>query len=93
MRQIVELTLNNDVFCISGYWLFHCHFLYHHATGMSMVMQVGDPEDIPPVPRNFPRCGDYLPSEPASIADVSFRSTLFDAFILWVQNGSRMLYW
>ncbi|PSN35801.1 hypothetical protein C0J52_21815 [Blattella germanica] len=45
-----------------GFWLFHCHFLYHLTTGMAAVLQVGNHEDVPPVPRNFNRCGDYLPS-------------------------------
>ena len=26
-----------------------------------MVLQVGDIRDMPRVPRNFPKCGDYLP--------------------------------
>ncbi|KDR11749.1 laccase-1-like isoform X2 [Zootermopsis nevadensis] len=43
-----------------GYWIFHCHFLYHLATGMSVVLHVGDREDLPLVPRGFPRCGNFL---------------------------------
>nr|AON96381.1 laccase 1 [Coptotermes formosanus] len=45
-----------------GLWFFHCHFMYHLATGMSLVLQVGEDGDWPPVPRNFPRCGNYLPT-------------------------------
>nr|XP_046484960.1 uncharacterized protein LOC124220309 isoform X2 [Neodiprion pinetum] len=44
-----------------GYWLYHCHFVFHSITGMEVVIQVGDVMDIPPVPQNFPTCGDYLP--------------------------------
>ncbi|KAB0803227.1 hypothetical protein PPYR_00197 [Photinus pyralis] len=44
-----------------GFWLFHCHFLNHLLTGMSIVLQIGDPSDFPPVPKNFPRCGDFIP--------------------------------
>jgi hypothetical protein len=36
--------------------------MYHLATGMSLVLQVGEDGDWPPVPRNFPRCGNYLPT-------------------------------
>lgn len=44
-----------------GFWLFHCHFLYHLVIGMSLVFQVGELTDLPPVPTNFPKCGDYVP--------------------------------
>jgi len=44
-----------------GYWLFHCHFIYHQMIGMDILLQVGNQEDIPPVPKNFPKCGQYLP--------------------------------
>ncbi|KAK6625519.1 hypothetical protein RUM43_005818 [Polyplax serrata] len=44
-----------------GYWLFHCHFLFHIVIGMNLVVQVGTHADLPPVPPNFPRCGDFLP--------------------------------
>ncbi|KAM0733524.1 Laccase-1 [Formica fusca] len=45
-----------------GYWLFHCHFIYHQTVGMEMLLKVGNQEDIPPVPRNFPKCGQYSPT-------------------------------
>lgn len=44
-----------------GFWLFHCHFLFHIVIGMNLVFQVGTHNDIPPVPPNFPTCGDHLP--------------------------------
>ncbi|KAK5648672.1 hypothetical protein RI129_003564 [Pyrocoelia pectoralis] len=44
-----------------GFWLLHCHFLNHLLTGMSMVLQVGNLSDFPPLPKHFPRCGDYTP--------------------------------
>ncbi|XP_069675364.1 uncharacterized protein [Periplaneta americana] len=43
-----------------GLWFFHCHFMYHLATGMALVFQVGNDGDWPPIPRNFPRCGNFL---------------------------------
>ncbi|CAL1684660.1 unnamed protein product [Lasius platythorax] len=45
-----------------GYWLFHCHFIYHQMVGMEILLKVGNQEDIPPVPRNFPKCGQYSPT-------------------------------
>lgn len=29
---------------------------------MFMMFQVGDREDLPPVPADFPQCGSYIPS-------------------------------
>lgn len=42
-------------------WLFHCHFLFHVAIGMNLVIHVGTQSDLPPVPPNFPTCGHHLP--------------------------------
>ncbi|XP_038215387.1 laccase isoform X3 [Zerene cesonia] len=44
-----------------GFWLLHCHFLFHIVIGMNVVLQVGTQADLPPVPPNFPTCGDHLP--------------------------------
>ncbi|XP_046993056.1 laccase-4 [Schistocerca americana] len=44
-----------------GYWLFHCHFLFHIVIGMNLIVHVGTHADLPPVPAGFPRCGDFLP--------------------------------
>ncbi|XP_048752208.2 uncharacterized protein LOC125663848 isoform X2 [Ostrea edulis] len=48
-----------------GFWLFHCHIAFHMEMGMSMVLQVGEPEQMPKPPPNFPRCGDWTPKEQA----------------------------
>ncbi|XP_026494888.1 uncharacterized protein Stw isoform X1 [Vanessa tameamea] len=45
-----------------GYWLFHCHFIYHIVIGMNLILHIGTQRDLPPVPPNFPRCGHHLPS-------------------------------
>jgi hypothetical protein len=47
---------------VSGSWIFHCHILNHQQTGMFMLFQVGDRADLPTVPENFPKCGNYIPS-------------------------------
>ncbi|XP_030761539.1 laccase-7-like [Sitophilus oryzae] len=44
-----------------GYWLFHCHFLFHIVIGMNLLIHVGTQDDLPPVPPNFPKCGNHLP--------------------------------
>ncbi|XP_049777856.1 uncharacterized protein LOC126175257 [Schistocerca cancellata] len=44
-----------------GFWLMHCHFVYHQLSGMELVLQVGELEEMAPPPPGFPTCGDYLP--------------------------------
>lgn len=44
-----------------GFWLFHCHFLYHIVIGMNLIFQVGTQSDLPPIPPGFPTCGDHRP--------------------------------
>ncbi|VEN54245.1 unnamed protein product [Callosobruchus maculatus] len=44
-----------------GFWLFHCHFLFHIVIGMNLIFHVGTQHDLPPVPETFPKCGDHLP--------------------------------
>nr|CAH7760853.1 unnamed protein product [Callosobruchus chinensis] len=45
-----------------GPWFFHCHFDVHMIVGMAFIFQVGELSDLPPVPDDFPRCGNYLPN-------------------------------
>ncbi|XP_033225671.1 laccase-1 [Belonocnema kinseyi] len=45
-----------------GYWLFHCHIEFHAEVGMALVFKVGEHEEFPPVPKDFPRCESYMPS-------------------------------
>lgn len=48
----------------TGFWLFHCHFLFHIVIGMNLILQVGTNADLPPVPPGFPTCGDHTPPIP-----------------------------
>lgn len=45
-----------------GYWLFHCHIEFHAEIGMSLIFKVGEDKEMPPVPNNFPKCGDWKPT-------------------------------
>ncbi|EEZ98364.1 laccase 1 isoform X1 [Tribolium castaneum] len=45
-----------------GYWLFHCHIEFHVEVGMALVFKIGEDYEMPPVPKDFPQCGDYVPS-------------------------------
>ncbi|XP_011062898.1 PREDICTED: laccase-5-like isoform X2 [Acromyrmex echinatior] len=51
---IVRFHANNP-----GYWLFHCHIEFHAEVGMALIFKVGENEEMPPVPNNFPKCGDW----------------------------------
>ncbi|XP_033743202.1 laccase-1-like [Pecten maximus] len=42
-----------------GFWFFHCHVEFHADIGMGLVLQVGELDQLPPVPANFPRCGSW----------------------------------
>ncbi|XP_046744637.1 laccase-2-like [Diprion similis] len=44
-----------------GWWLLHCHFLYHISIGMNAIFHVGEKTDLPPVPPMFPTCHSYTP--------------------------------
>lgn len=46
-------------FSSTGYWLLHCHLLFHSVAGMNMVFKVGEDTDIPPAPEGFPTCANY----------------------------------
>lgn len=48
-------------FILLGYWLFHCHLSFHIEVGMGLIFKVGEHEDFPPIPENFPKCGSWLP--------------------------------
>ncbi|CAK9818842.1 LAC10 [Anthophora plagiata] len=54
---ILRFRANNP-----GYWMFHCHQLFHLVAGMELTFQVGEPKQMPPTPKNFPRCGNFKPT-------------------------------
>ncbi|XP_072384918.1 uncharacterized protein [Diabrotica undecimpunctata] len=55
-----------------GYWILHCHLEFHSEIGMAMIVQVGEKDDMLPVPENFPKCGNYLP-EPL-VKEITYKS-------------------
>ncbi|XP_058451551.1 uncharacterized protein LOC131430517 [Malaya genurostris] len=44
-----------------GFWLMHCHFEWHTAVGMVLVLQVGEHQDFVRPPNGFPTCNKYQP--------------------------------
>ncbi|XP_047501209.1 laccase-1-like [Penaeus chinensis] len=53
---VIRFTADNP-----GWWIMHCHFMYHSEMGMAALLHVGTEEDLPPVPQGFPSCGPFLP--------------------------------
>lgn len=45
-----------------GFWLAHCHFLWHMEIGMAFILQVGEVNQMKKPPRNFAKCQNYLPN-------------------------------
>ncbi|KAJ9592215.1 hypothetical protein L9F63_001216, partial [Diploptera punctata] len=88
MLRVKRGAVTQFVLMDKCYWLFHCHFLYHHTAGMSMVIQVGNFLDMPPVPSKFPKCGNYLPTDHS---DPPRKSTIIETFISWLQNASQLI--
>ncbi|XP_053675343.1 uncharacterized protein LOC128725611 [Anopheles nili] len=44
-----------------GFWLMHCHFEWHTAVGMALILQVGETDQMVRPPANFPKCNSYTP--------------------------------
>ncbi|XP_058056324.1 uncharacterized protein LOC131207715 [Anopheles bellator] len=45
-----------------GFWLMHCHYEWHTAVGMALVLQVGETDQMVRPPSGFPKCNNYAPS-------------------------------
>ncbi|CAG9808695.1 unnamed protein product [Chironomus riparius] len=55
---IIRLFADNP-----GLWLMHCHLDFHAEIGMAVILKVGEFDEMLPVPRGFPTCQDYSPSD------------------------------
>uniref|UniRef100_A0A0P5ZF44 Multicopper oxidase n=1 Tax=Daphnia magna TaxID=35525 RepID=A0A0P5ZF44_9CRUS len=58
-----------------GYWLLHCHLEFHSEVGMGVIFKIGNDNHLPPVPDDFPTCGNWFPSK-SSIVNENFDSTI-----------------
>lgn len=45
----------------AGFWFVHCHFDWHLAVGMALVLQVGELNDMKTAPKGFPKCNNFQP--------------------------------
>lgn len=44
-----------------GWWFLHCHYEWHMANGMALVVQVGETDQMVKPPPGFPTCNHYKP--------------------------------
>lgn len=48
--------------CFAGFMFLHCHSEWHLHTGMRMIVKLGEKSEMKKPPKDFPKCGNYLPS-------------------------------
>ncbi|XP_055854231.1 uncharacterized protein LOC129917982 [Episyrphus balteatus] len=44
-----------------GFWVMHCHYEWHFASGMGLIIQVGSSDEMVKPPADFPKCNNYEP--------------------------------
>lgn len=76
------MTINLIIYLVLGYWFFHCHIEFHVEIGMALVFKFGEHEDMPPVPRDFPKCGNYEVGQHESFFEHLWSS--------WFSNNSNV---
>ncbi|KAI5742801.1 hypothetical protein M8J77_011459 [Diaphorina citri] len=65
---VVRVHFNNP-----GFWLCHCHYIFHSDTGMSMIFQVGTRDDMKKPPPGFPQCNVFTPKvDPNEYKDIDW---------------------
>lgn len=90
---VIRFLANNP-----GFWLLHCHIEFHVEVGMALVFKVGDYNQMAPLPKNFPTCSGYMPSDddnndtkfPASNANIfqlSFILIIVNILMLYLGNS------
>lgn len=55
---------------------------------MALVLKVGDNDEMVPVPKNFPTCHDYMPSDKESDNSMAQNSN-GDSTSLPIENGNN----
>ncbi|XP_071960009.1 uncharacterized protein [Antedon mediterranea] len=64
-----------------GWWFFHCHLEFHVELGMALIVRVGEQSDLPPVPNDFYKCGNFL-NIPGSVNCGHFVSSFNISFVI-----------
>ncbi|KAK0409052.1 hypothetical protein QR680_004312 [Steinernema hermaphroditum] len=56
---VIRFRANNP-----GWWLAHCHMIFHAKSGLGFAFKVGENSEIPSPPEGFPQgCGNYAYKE------------------------------
>lgn len=58
----------------------HCHVEFHSESGMALVFKVGEEQDLPSQPKNWPQCGDYTNEIPV-ISTTTQAAILSDTYL------------
>lgn len=66
---VIRFVANNP-----GFWIFHCHIEFHVEVGMALVFKVGNYDQMPQLPRNFPDCSSFMPDQNENIHLTSIAS-------------------
>ncbi|XP_071798153.1 uncharacterized protein [Asterias amurensis] len=81
-----------------GWWLFHCHLQFHSDIGMAIVLHVGKDQDLPPKPKDFPRCGNWYPHgnetdkpPPSQMPSSALRSTSSMSYVFMALNSCMVV--
>lgn len=54
-----------------GWWFAHCHVMLHNMHGMSFAFRVGEHDEVPKPPENFPHsCGVFEQEVNSSISNL-----------------------
>lgn len=51
------------IYCSIGYWFLHDERPSYWSQGLGVILHVGAEDDVPPVPDQFPACGNWVGPE------------------------------
>ena len=57
------VLVKSNSFFLTGYWLLHDQHFSYWTKGFDVILHVGRPYDVPPTPKDFPRCGSWVGPE------------------------------
>lgn len=69
--QIFNSFLMQNKSCSNFYRFMHCHFEWHMAAGMALVLQIGESSDMKNPPENFPTCNNFKPDIDRAFLDAN----------------------
>ncbi|CAI4225857.1 unnamed protein product [Auanema sp. JU1783] len=68
-----------------GWWFAHCHLVLHHMGGTAYAFKVGEDDEIPEPPENFPHtCGQFVMDKLPSEVKKKKSSTTHSSTVLYI---------